>query len=180
MGIWCYRGGMTDRSKSYRALEIEAVDRFTSYSELLGESVCEVPNKAKFARALQERGREGRRELADFERWLVEDLGLASSTAKRKRRLVWGAFCDYPGEIWKKVTEGHLCQGCYGVFSWNYREDIRRAIRDFCEWILDDDDFEEEHEESAEICLARLGYDPEDTRNKIALRRATRKRGRTR
>ena len=164
--------------KSYRALEEQAVEKCVSHVKGLGAVECGLPNKAMLARALQARGQEGRKVLGTFEFWLLKDFGYKASTAKRKRRMVWGCLCDYPEAPWRKVLEGHDGGRCLGVRSWTYQEEIRRALRDFCAWILGDPDVDKDERGKAENTLRNLGYDVDEIINWARLRRAAAKENR--
>lgn len=167
--------GTMNAQKSYRELEEKAVEKYTGYIKGLGEVECGLPDKAMLARALQARGREGRKALGPFESWLMTDLGYKATTAKRKRKLAWGCLCDYPEAPWLKVLEGYKGERCRGVRAWTYREEIRRALRDFCAWILDAPDVDEDSRSKAENILQKLGYDADEIKVQAGLRRAAAK-----
>jgi hypothetical protein len=160
----------------YRELEEKCADECEASRPCCGSWVIRVPNKTEFARALQARGKLGRKILADFELWLIADLGLANSTARRKLRLVWGCLCDYPDEPWMKVLNGHSGERCQGFRSWTYEQELRCALRDWLEWTLDDEEPDEDVRNKVRKMSETLSLDFEDMESRIAVRRAERRK----
>ena len=163
---------MSYRNKCYRDLEDDSVEYGESYIEGLGMCRCGSPNKAELARLLQARGRAIRRQLADFEIWLVSEIGLEPTTARRKAKLAGGALADYPEAPWLKLED---CGGerCLGVRSPNYRREIALALERYAEWTIEDaDDDDEERMVLAGKIIGHLGLDAAEIVDRVRLRLA--------
>jgi len=168
---------METQNKSYQDLEYESCDFFYGNIEGLGISRCGSPDKAALTRLLQARGRAGRKALAQFEVWLIRDVGLAPSTAKRKRKIVWAASCDHHENPADKYHFGHEGEHCKGVKSYSFRQELRRALYDYCCWILDDADEDSTAWDRAMQIVDSMGFDLEEIEARVAVIAATRARG---
>ncbi|MCK9463249.1 MAG: helix-turn-helix domain-containing protein [Proteobacteria bacterium] len=156
---------------SYRGLEKMTGTRCDT-PEYGPEAYMVTPNPCVLMVALQKRGYYGKIALARFEIWLVGDRKLSPATAKRKRRLVWGCQCDYPGEPWEKVFHGHQGDRSRGATTFNYTSEIRRALRDYAEFLMEDPESDAEEREEGRALLVHLRYKIEESEVRIALRAA--------
>jgi len=158
--------------KSYRELERECVDRGEVLLSGIGTCPCTTRNQAALARALQARGRSMRRQLLDFELWLVREIGFSPATARRKVKLAGGALADFPDTPWLKVRD-YNGERCLGVRSPNYRREIELALERLAEWIIEDaDKADDERLALAEGVIRHLGLDAAEIVNRINLRLA--------
>jgi hypothetical protein len=164
---------------SYRGLEWMTGTRYDA-PELGPQAYGVTPNPRVLMSALQARGYYGKLVLVRFELWMIGDRKLSPATAKRKRRLVWGCMCDYPDDPWNKVFHGHQGDRSRGATAFDYTSEIRRALRDYAEWLIEDPESDAEKREEGRALLVHLRYNVADSEVRIALRAAETNRGKAR
>jgi len=156
---------------SYRGLE-ELTSVRVETPQFGPDAYMTVPDREKFRLALLVRGAVGRRALARLESWMIFVKGYAEATAKRKRRLVWAARCDYGDAIWDKALRSHDGERSLGAKAWTYICEIKRALRDYCEWELEDPESDDEDRAEVREILEHLKYNVADVEAEIAFRAA--------
>lgn len=164
---------------SYRAIE-QRTKRMQPAPQLGEGASVFVPDQRALIRELQERGAIGKRALLRFELWLISVLRFSPKTAKRKRSLVWGCLCDYPEAPWRKVYEGYTCARSLGAAAASYQADLRRALRDYAEWMIEDPSLDAKDKEYGYEILAGLNYDRADSMLRLMMRTVKADRDRVR
>ena len=159
---------------SFRALEEATGDEIAVPQFGEGASTTSR-NNARLMHALRVRGAVGVSMLSGFEIWMISSLRYTPTTAKRKRRLVWGCKCDYPEAPWDKVYKGYQADRCRGANAGCYLREIRLALRDYAEWMIDDPESEDGDREKGREILSRLRFDLAEVEARIALRNARKK-----
>ena len=150
---------MTERAElSYNVLASRTGKTIMASELGVGASVTTLAPRELMI-ALQQRGELGQRGLVRFQLWMMLKRRYTPKTAKRKRSLVWGCLCDYPDEPWAKVFRGHTGDRSPGARRPNYIDDIRRALRDYAEFLLDDPQSDAEDGAQGKEILDHLGYD---------------------